>query len=122
MLTQTMIDNFAALAGEDYAWDNGVAGWKPAHAVKVALRTWLADFQGGLCVFCEAHLDENLELCHIVSRGPAIKGFIPGVVVAGCAPCNAAQKVRGPIVHILDIARPDLVALDWPSVPTLKNM
>lgn len=121
MLTQTMINNFAAAAGEDFAWDNGIAGWKPAGPVKVALREWLVSFQGGVCVFCEAH-DEALELCHIVSRGPKVKGFVAGNVAAGCTSCNARQKEAGPIVHLVDIARPDLIALDWPSVPTLKNM
>lgn len=121
MFTIDTISAMVALAGEDFSWDGALPGHRPSAKVRPLLRDWLIAFQGGVCVFCEQH-DDAMEFCHIVSRGPGKRGFLPGCVVAGCAPCNARQKKEGPVVAFEDIARPDLIAMDWPSPPMLRAL
>lgn len=131
MLTPTMVDAFKALAGDDYMW-TGVRGChRPPATVRRALRLDLIARQGGICPQCGNALDDTAEFCHVVSRGPAVKGWIPGCIFAGHVACNASTKpihdndgnvLSGVAVLTVDMfARPDLVPDEWTPFPILRN-
>lgn len=76
-----------AIAGPDYTY-TGVTGdsRKPSYA----RRGFLADLltrQGGVCVVCGETANDP-QVNHITASGPARRGFMPGVVFAGCKACN----------------------------------
>jgi hypothetical protein len=122
---------FIALAGPGYAWA-GVRGCsRPAADVRKALRADLAERQGGICPQCGEALGSTYEYCHLVARGPLVKGFLPGNVFAGHAHCNASTKPlyddEGTLISGIealrpsDLARPDLVPSEWTSFPVLRS-
>lgn len=133
MLTDTMVDGFVALAGDGFRWD-GVRGCsRPASNVRKQLRDDLWSRQGEVCPFCgQGDNGDALEFCHIVARGPGVKGFVPGNVATGHASCNARTKplydeagalisgveVLRPGTHI---ARPDVVPMEWTPFPILRE-
>lgn len=122
MLTETMVDNFVALAGPDFAWD-GVKGCsRPPSTYRKALRFDLIRRQSGICFACGDMLDESAEFCHIVSRGEKLRGWLPGNIAVGHAACNTRQKNRGPVVRVADMVRPDVVPMEWTSPVVLRNM
>ena len=127
------IERFVALAGPTFSWD-GVPGCsRPASDVRKALRADLLARQGGICPQCGTDLpDAVAEFCHIVARGPKVKGFLPGNVFAGHASCNASTKPlyddRGNLIHGVEVlteahmARLDLVPTEWTPFPVLRQM
>jgi hypothetical protein len=131
MLTDTDVTRFVTLAGPTFAW-SGVPGCsRPASDVRKALRADLRERQGGICPQCGDDVAENVaEFCHVVARGPKVKGFIPGNVFAGHSWCNASTKplyddegtlIRGIEVLTPDMfARPDLVPDEWTPFPVLR--
>lgn len=123
MLTRSIIAQHVAWAGVDYMWNGGP---RPGHRLSAAprrgLRQWLWEFSGGLCVFCDDEVPfEEFEMCHIVSRGPEKRGWLPGNIATGCAHCNITQAFLGPIVEFDSIKRPDLIPTEWPSTPFLRD-
>lgn len=119
MITEQTIEGFITLAGPDFSWA-GVRGcgrppssYMGRKGIRQALRLDLIARQGGICFACGEVLDDTAEFCHIVSRGPGIRGWLWGNVAIGHAVCNEAQKQRGPIVHMSDMARPDVVPTEW---------
>lgn len=119
MLTESHIANFVALAGDDFTWE-GVRGcgrppssYMGRTGIRQALRLDLIARQGGVCFACGDNLDASAEFCHIVARGPHKRGWLPGNIAVGCAGCNERQKQAGPVVHIADMARPDVVPMEW---------
>ena len=143
MLTQTMIDYFAALAGPLFLWDSVPKrspmgpNERPDSGWRIPLRMDLVARQGGICPVCgnalpgDGSIGGIVEFNHVVARGPHIRGFIKGNIFAGCAPCNSATKPLydndGMLIsgrEILDIdyfARPDLIPLDWTPTPILRR-
>lgn len=122
MFTQDMLDGFVALAGDDFAWAGVKGCHRPASDVRRALRADLIARQGGICFDCGEMLDDTAEFCHIVSRGPARKGWMPGNIGIGHSACNERQKDRSPIVQIADMTRPDVIVTDWLPFPILRRM
>jgi len=128
MLTDTFIATLADMAGDDFTYP-GVTGdsrlptrYGKAGNPRIGLRLWLAVEQGGICPACGDALDESAEYFHIVSRGPQVRGFIPGNVIVAHSVCNTRAKDRGPIVWTADLARPDLVPLTWPARADLARL
>ena len=125
MLTQSVIDGNVALAGPTFEWA-GVSGTsRPASDVRTPLRLDLIARQDGICFACGAMLDGTAEFCHIVSRGPGGssggKGWKVGNIAVGHAACNLAQKENGPVVNLSDMARPDVVPMEWTPFPILRR-
>ncbi len=133
MLTDEIIAGFVALAGPDYSWA-GVRGCsRPASDVRRALRADLLARQGNICpVGGETLTDADaIEFNHVVARGNGVRGFIPGNVFAGCAAHNAMTKpqhdhngrvVSGKaVLWTADLARPDVVPLEWTPFPILRR-
>lgn len=133
MLSDKAIERFAALAGPTFAWD-GVPGCsRPAADVRKALRADLLNRQGGICPQCGNELlSTSAEFCHVVARGPKVKGFLPGNVFAGHASCNASTKPlyddEGNLIHGIEVLtsanlrRMDLVPTEWTPFPVLRQM
>jgi hypothetical protein len=129
----TMADaqRFATLAGPGFAWDGVKGSSRPASDVRSKLRDDLLNRQGGICPQC-GKVPATVEFCHLVARGPKIKGFIAGNVFAGCASCNASTKPlyddNGTLIFGIEIltpdmlARPDLVPDEWTPFPVLRAM
>jgi hypothetical protein len=131
MYTMEQRARFIALAGPGYEWA-GVKGCsRPASDVRKALRDDLAARQGGICPQCGDALRGNYEFCHLVARGPKVKGFVEGNIFAGHPACNASTKplydnegnlLPGGIEALepSDLARPDLVPTEWTPFPILR--
>lgn len=131
--------------GED---GKGIHG-KRTHCLSAAPRRGLAAFlfahQNGTCVqHGEACQDDpqNMVLCHLIPRGnrweydPVTgdhvlvgitnrgqgRGWTPGNIFLACRAANQAHKSepRG-IANPANMARPDLIALDWPTIPALTR-
>lgn len=132
MLTKAHIARFVALAGEGYAWAGVRSCSRPASDVRKALRDDLAQRQGGLCPLCGNAL-RNPQFNHGVSRGPKVKGFLPGNVFAGCKACNDdcmaeygerddnGMVIDGGVIPIERYARPDLVPMEWTAFTVLRT-
>jgi len=132
MLTQSVIDAFAALAGDDLSWPVKGSS-RPGADVRTRLRDDILARQGGICAQCGGDLSpEVAEFCHIVARGPKVKGFLPGNIFAGHPSCNASTKpvydesgalIRGiEALPITLLARPDVVPMEWTPFPVLRAM
>lgn len=131
MLTNTLVASLHARAGAAFDWA-GTKSSRPPSTWRSALKAHLYAAQDGRCFDCgNSDVIESLEFCHIVSRGNVAtsdkgKGWVPGNIALGhrVCPCgtrgNKAQQMRGPIVLPEHITRPDLVAVEWPTPPTLK--
>lgn len=132
MYTNTDVVMFTRLAGPAFLWD-GVRGCsRPASDVRKALRSDLWARQGGICPQCgDAVAEADAEFLHLVARGPKVKGFIPGNVMAGHRTCNASTApewdteghlIRGvPVLTPDMLARPDLVPAEWTPFPVLRT-
>lgn len=132
MLTQDFINALADMAGDDFSWP--VSGTsKPSGGVKPMLRDDLLARAGGICAVCgESGTARGAwEINHVVSRGPAIKGFTIGNLFAGHSSCNALTKpiyVDGALVSGVEVlplshfARPDVVPMEWTPFPILRAM
>jgi hypothetical protein len=115
---------------ERYQW--GVRGTsRPGNDVRVVLRDRdLVERQGGICPQCGKPLGPVVEFCHLVARGPHVKGFIEGNIFAGHPTCNKeTQPVYGADGRLesgtealmpSDLARPDLIAETWTPKPILR--
>jgi len=121
MLTPAIVAHLTAIAGPDFTYPGVKGSGRPSAkdprggSPRRGLRAWLFVAQGGICPECGNALDlETAETAHVVSRGDKLLGFLPGNLMATHAWCNTAQKSRGPIVDPATLARPDVVALDWP--------
>lgn len=141
MLTNELVKNLTTLATADgtddtYSW-RGVSGTsRPPSVWRYALRAHLYDGQGGVCFDCGEPADiDELECCHIVSRGLNAaksdegKGWTPGNIALGHRLCptdeprgNKAQQLKGPVVLPTHVKRPDVVVTEWPTVPVLKAL
>lgn len=122
MLTDALVSSLVSLAGPDFLY-TGVRGCGRPSAKgmgkgspRVGLRAYLWSAQGGLCVHCgEAVALEDAHTAHVVSRGPEVRGFLPGNLMVTHGKCNAEQRDEiGPVVKPEHLARPDLVVTEWP--------
>lgn len=130
MLTDTDVATFVALAGPTFSWDVKGSS-RPASDVRTALRSDILARQGGICPQCGSEA-RNPEFCHIVARGPKVKGFLPGNIFVGCAACNASTKPlyddEGILISGVEVltpamlARPDLVVFEWTPFPVLRTL
>jgi hypothetical protein len=120
MLTKADVARLSALAGDDFDYAAVRGSDRPSTSYnggnpRMGLRTYLHAQQGGICVECGKPVALDVaETAHVVSRGPKVKGFMPGNLMALHPACNTAQKDRGPIVDPDTLARPDLVVMSWP--------
>jgi hypothetical protein len=120
MLTDSIIAENVALAGPDFTWA-GVSGTsRVPNTVRKELRADLAARQGFICFVCGDTLDGSAEFNHIVSRGPGNKGWRVGNIAIGHSACNTRCKDAGPVVTLAQIARPDVVPMEWTPFPVLK--
>jgi hypothetical protein len=104
----------------------GANGWRHG------LKAFLVQHQGGICPQCGNALRGPVEFCHIVARGPKVKGFVEGNIFAGHPGCNASTKPSydetgalqegREVLYVEDLERPDLVAMEWPCKSVLKGM
>lgn len=136
MVTTADVTALAVLAGPEFGWD-GVRGChRPAADVRTPLRLELLGEQGGVCFWCGDAATEP-EFCHLVSRGPSRKGWLPGNIGIGCASCNdcrrggtgdrvcdpaaPCQRCTGPVLPVSRMARPDVIASEWIPFPVLRK-
>jgi hypothetical protein len=132
MLTQAVIDNFVDLAGDDRMWEGVKGSHRPGSDVRRQLRDDLIERQGNTCPVCGWTL-RFPQFNHVVSRGPAVKGFLPLNVFAGCATCNLDcaltygevdednNVIDGGVIPIERFARPELIPSEWTPFPVLRE-
>ena len=129
-------DDMLARAGTSLDWSSDRGGHRPtgARGFRGALRADLAARQGGLCAQCGDALDGNAVFAHLVARGPAKRGWHAGNIAITHSECNdcRVEDARmcpasspchfhiGPVIQPSDMARADIVAVEWPHFPTLK--
>lgn len=126
MLTVEIHHMMVQAAGPKFTWDvvEGMAGWRYSPDPRAGLRYFLGEYAGWRCAACGRDLDiSEAEVCHIVSRGKAKKGFLFGNVFYGCTDCNTAQKENGPIVEFHELI-PELIPgpEDNPGTPFLRDI
>lgn len=131
-ITASDIARFDMLAGPDRMWDEVTGCHRPPSDVRRALRADIAERQGGVCPVCGNAIEFG-QFNHVVSRGPKVKGFIPGVVFVGCAPCNLrcaylygevtddGRVVDGGVIPFDGLARPDVIPTEWTPFPILRT-
>jgi hypothetical protein len=130
MLTETLIANMADMAGPEFTWEGVRGSSRPPSAVKRGLAQYMDAIVQGCCFYCGetegSPIDNGLEFCHIVSRGPGKsdsgKGWIPGNIGRGHKSCNLIMEARGPVVPLSDIARPDLIPMEWLPAKELRML
>ena len=121
----TTIERNVSLAGPDYLWEgeDGKGRFvRPRADLRGAIRFYLWTVAGGACPRCGHGVTyEESQTCHIVSRGPKLRGFVSGNLYAGHPECNERDKAYGPVIPAYMFARPELVALTWPTGAALKR-
>lgn len=139
MLTDDRIAELATLAGDDFSW-NGVSGcgrlpssYMGVKGFRAIVREFLAAAQGYVCPQCGGDLQDGspVEFCHVVARGPEVKGWVEGNVFAGHAACNASTKPQhddtGRVVSGVAVLtsrhlqRMDVILTAWPSKAALAK-
>ena len=121
MLTTTRFDTLVALAGPEFTYPGVRGGSRPNGKARPALREWLRVAQGDRCahIGCDVPLSVGtVELCHVVSRGPLVLGFLHGNLYAGHKGCNADAAAISPVLgpDVLDFA---LIADTFPGMTEL---
>lgn len=125
-ITELDVTRFEAMAGEGFSWPDRGGNRPPSSYMgrtgfRDILRDDLRTRQGDICFACGDALNGGGEFCHIVSRGPVRKGWLPGNIAIGHAACNEMQKEAGEVVHISDMVRPDVVPTEWTPFPILAR-
>lgn len=149
-LTDTIVSALVALSGGQacgYSWQ-GVGGTsRPPAYGRRGLRVLMDYAQQHLCPQCGASLSvcpncstmlpesgqcrdcgvwQNAEFAHVVSRGTNARhsddghGWTAGNIMLAHGGCNELQKSRGPVVRVADMARPDMVMVEWPPLRIMK--
>lgn len=140
MLTDGFIKSLVARAEnphatrdvERYDWALERGSSRPPTTWRHGLKAFLVAEQGGICPQCGDALGATVEFCHIVARGPKVKGFVEGNIFAGHAGCNASTKPSydeqgnlqegTEVLTVSDLKRPDLVVMAWPGTAVLKSL
>jgi len=131
-ITNQDVARFVALAGDGFAWAGVRGSSRPASDVRKALRDDLWERQGRVCAACGmGDTGDALEFNHVVSRGPAVKGFVAGNIFTGHATCNARTKplydTDGSLMSGVEVltsehlTRMDVVPTDWTPFPILRQ-
>lgn len=108
-----------------HAWSNSdrpSGGLRNGGRVRVGMRNWLWEAQGGICPTCGNALPDpdRCDLAHVIGSGSMRKGFVAGNIYLSMPSCNvevARTVPNGGYVTTLtpgDFARPDLVQTEWP--------
>lgn len=137
MFTDSVVSAFADMAGADFMWDGVKGGSRPPSSYlgtkgfRTLLREDIANRQGNVCPQCGDALTGAVEFCHVVSRGPKVRGFFPGNIFIGHAACNASTKplhdndgnvISGVAILTADMfKRPDAIALEWTPFAVLAK-
>lgn len=118
-------------ASERFQWAVR-GGSRPGSDVRTLLRDRdLRERQGNVCPQCGKELGDVIEFCHLVARGPNIKGFEEGNIFAGHPTCNKGTQpvydeegnLTSGIEALLpsQLARPDLVPDAWTPFPVIRE-
>jgi hypothetical protein len=130
MITQSLIDSLARMAGPDFTWHPALntggrsTTTRPHADIRPALALYLWNAANGHCVFCGEKVSlSRMQMCHIVSSGgPKVRrGYQFGNMASGCGDCNDAHGKKFDIVPLSEIAMPQGIPTVWPADKDMRR-